>query len=244
MAKVIIADKTKIEIPETKEKLIVIGMKEESIPLELVQKLISNGAEFIYVKNGTVAEYAFEIGRLSVQEMISEIFTGRSELKDLIPSEGKQPKRKNKKTAKLVEAEEIEKTAAIVTERKNSSKKEAEGKAKNKEPKKAQKNETDNANTSEKTATAKKAEKRSAEKKNMPATYSSKTFNNVTEKQVEDILKRHKVDLIYKAPIMEALKIASDVTLDLIVRTKVALISEDKETCVKIGEIIKKELVG
>lgn len=72
-----------------------------------------------------------------------------------------------------------------------------------------------------------------------PATSIKGALSSIKKEEIEKLLKKNSFDLKYVPSIMDALSTANEVTADILVRTKVSLIEDDKEIIAKLGELIK-----
>ena len=229
MVKVYIPGKKGIDIgmiDNSKEKLIILGKKDANISLEAVQKLIEAKPEIIFASSDATESYAFELGIIAAKEGISDIITDIPELKNI--------------SATILGTA---KQAAKKAPSKNNKKKEDQVKG-NKE-KESEKEKLPPKNTVKKINPPASIIAGAAEKNAGSYTRHAirDNYSDVTEEQIDKILKKHKLDMKYKTPVFEAVKIANDVTIDLIVRTKIAPIEDNKDECKRIGDIIKNEFV-
>ena len=237
MVKVYIPGKKGIDIgmiDNSKEKLIILGKKDANISLEAVQKLIEAKPEIIFASSDATESYAFELGIIAAKEGISDIITDIPELKNIsatILGTAKQaakkaPSKNNKKKEDQVKGN-----------------KEKESEKEKLPPKNTVKKINPPASIIAGAAEKNDAKKPREEKTALKSVDTKNNYSDVTEEQIEKILKKHKLDMKYKTPVFEAVKIANDVTIDLIVRTKIAPIEDNKDECKRIGDIIKNEFV-
>lgn len=87
------------------DNVIVIGKKDAPIPMEMAQQLFESAAKLEYVEHGTIAEFAFLLGKLSVQETITEVITDIDELKILVGM--KKPVKRGRKAADKTKSDDF-----------------------------------------------------------------------------------------------------------------------------------------
>ncbi len=207
----------KIELPK-QGKVIVVGDKNSSIPVVLVQKFMANkNIEFEYNECEDDFKAAFLLGKYSAIYNISAVYSSNEKYKALI-SVHAPSRRRTKASSSKVEA----KPEQIDAEQKSV----PVEKAMNPPVIKTEKKETviDKSRLSDKLKPKKS------------------DLSKVTEAQIKKILKKYKLDDKLSGPIHEAVIASSDVTLDMMVRTRIANIVP-LEKCKDIGEIFKKELL-
>lgn len=211
------------------DDIIVIGEENGLVPMPVVKKLLEGKVRLEIIDKATPTACAFLLGKLSDKEKITDIYTDNAELKALFEGSMKKPVRASR--AKTVK-EDAEKAEA-------------------KEVKAKKDNFSESMNPPGMYITKEEIAKKPAKKARTPKTVMpeketfvpvAKDFKSVKEKDVKKILKDAGYSDKYVAPIMEALAVATDVSLDMYVRTKVALVEEDKEVIIKLGELIKEKL--
>ena len=104
MKVIILTDKVKLDGLKfgKNEKLFVIGQKNAPIPMEIAQQLFEASAKLLYVERGTAVEFAYELGKLSKEETITEIITDIEDLK-LLTGLKRAAKKERKSTRKVKE---------------------------------------------------------------------------------------------------------------------------------------------
>ncbi len=242
MSKVIIltgnVNVTDVSFTKNDDVIIVAG-PDSMISVALAKKLQESRVRYEILDNPSVASYAFLLGKLSDKEKITDIYTDNEELKNLFSVSAPKARTKKVKKAEPV-AEKMKTEAAIPAAKKEPQKTVKAQKEKDAALEKVMNPPVTEAKSGPKEKPARKPRTKEGAASKSP--YTTKNYTDVTENDVQKILKKHGYDLKYAAPIMEALKIASDVSLDLYVRTKVALIEENGEITKKLGELMKKEL--
>jgi len=224
---------------------IIIGSEDDVLPVKTVEKLLASKVRIEIVQDKNPASVAFMLGKLSEKEKISEVLTDIPEIAALFGKSPAQKKTPSKAAGKVSmedksHASEQEQPAPVKTKRKTVAAKEHEVQP---TPPKDAMNPPVVASKEEeklKKAPGKKAKGKEKDLK----TYSSSQFKDVTKEKVLGILKKYKFDEKYLEPVMKALSMATDISLDLYVRTQVAVMEDDKDICKNIGEAFKKELVG
>lgn len=219
------------------DNIVVLGKRNASIPMELVSQLFEANARLDYVEDGTVAEFAFALGKLAATEGISQLITNIDDLKVLVDA-----KKTGKRTVSVsgdsgrAKRKPRQKKEDTVIKNLDSNTSDAA----DKQPEVGKKESTVLANTKPKRTRRTKTAKQ--EDSIMPAqTGMTKNFAQITKKDVEKVLTTNGFSLDYVDPILEALQVSSDITLDMIVRTKVAASCDvDTNTCHQLGELIKK----
>lgn len=213
------------------DNIVIIGTRNSSIPLELAQQLFESSARLEYVENGTVAEYAFLLGKLSATEGISSIITDYDELQELI-TPGK--KKKRQATASAGESSALPK-------KRNNIAKEISAPADNNPPTGPLKEQKDQPGKEKKNAGRPRAVKKTG-KDNIKSP-SMKTFGSIKKEEIEDVLKKSNLDVSLSKPVMDALSTANDVTLEVLLRTQVAGFCEtegikDRDIIAKVYTVI------
>ncbi len=198
------------------EDLIIIGKKDGKYPLEFLQ-FLSKAKEFVYVDELKPVKIAYELGKLVATNDITDIYTDIEEMKDLYRSS--MPKRNTRKVREIKKESSREKQASAET--------------------KIEKN-------SKPTGEEKKEKSSSAETKEEGKEKADKSLklSTIKKREIVKLLTDNGYDKKYASPVMEALKMStSNVAVDILVRTRVALIEEDSEKCRAIGELIKNAFV-
>ncbi len=182
------------------EKIVIITTKNAAIPVALIPQLMESSARLEYVEDGTIAEYAFLLGKIAATEGVSSVITDYEELQELI-----SPKKKK---------------SSITRKSKNNTTKEVK-----------EEGPGDKTNRT----TSKRISKK--------ATSAISSYDKIKRSEIESVLKKNSFDTVMANPVMEALKTANDVTLDLMIRTHVAGFCEtqdinDKELAGKVSSVI------
>ena len=215
-------DCDKIELPR-QGKVIVIGGKNKEMPMPLVVKLMaSKNVELEYVECEEEIKAAFLLGRYTAAYNITAIYSANEKFKSLVS--GKAPSKRKPKTAPAVKDSKEDLKTGTGNDKPLEKVMNPPVEAKASKPSVAVK---------ELKTTTKPRAKKQAKKK---------ALSEVTEAEIVKILKKHKIDEKLSKAIHDAVITSTDVTLGMMVRTKIAaLVSGDK--CKEIGEIIKKELL-
>lgn len=242
MLKVIVLDKTldanKMNISKT-DTCVIITTPEGLIPAKIVEKLTSAKVRFEFMESMNPATVAFTLGKLSEKEKISEVITDMPDIMGLFGKASAQKIRTPKAAAKPKQQAKVQDASDKPTQDK---KKKAAGEELKKEMPKDAMNPPVSGTGEAKSSPIKSTGRKTKDKKEK--SYTSSTFKDIPEQKVREILKNNKFDEKYLEPVMKALSMATDISLDLYVRTQVAVVEEDKEICKQIGEVFKKELVG
>ena len=201
MIKVIILNEGGLLSKEIKlsktDNVVIIGTKNSSIPLELAHTLFESSARLEYVENGSIAEYAFLLGKIAATEEISSVVTDYEELQELFAN--KKKKAKNPKTVTYENAPE------------------------KREKKKRVKPVEDNGSIPENMSSSSQITSVPRQTKKMRSNMGNKSaYTEIKKSDIEKILSKNDIDTALAEPVLEALKTANDVTLDLLIRTHVA----------------------
>ncbi len=217
-----------------KGKTYILTTENETIPVSILG-IVKGEFEIVYAGNGTKEEYAFYLGQLYVQNKNAKLYTDDDVLKMLFEGSLKsdrsaKPARKLKKTE---DTEKINVTPAAPVEKKQEIENPVTEDTKTtKEPAKRGRKARTKQTEDEKLQSA------SDDFMNTP--HEKTKLSGIKRAEIEKLLKDNSFDVKYVPAIMEALSTANEVTADILVRTKVALIEEDQPTVVKLGELIKK----
>ena len=235
---------------EAHDKLIVIGAKDASIPIWLVADMEKWQVEFRCIENGSDIALAYEVGRaVGPDESRCEVYTSIPELKELFAGKAKNVKKPRQtktetKTDFMNAPEPLAKediVKEVMKQKKNLGIKV--------EPMDSAKVEIVSESVKKKVNT----EKPAVTKKGRPTgTKDKKTagknggyFSHVTEADIDKFMKKNGLDEKFKAPIMNVLGSsgANEVTVDIMIRTQVAPLTDDKQLCARIGELVKETFV-
>ena len=207
-----------------KGKTIIVANEQAYFPISLLE-VIKGEFEVIYAGRGSDSEYAFKLGELHAVEKNAKVYTNDKVLLSLF--EGKpQAKTKNQRTKTPKPTQVLEEKPVKNPVQEKEPKNEVIIPA----PEKKEK-------AKEKTAPKKAASQGPAKTASLPK---GTDLSKIEKKDIEKLLKKGGFDVKYAEAVKEALKDASPVTADLLVRTKLSVIEPDKDICFSIGELIKK----
>lgn len=207
-----------------KGKTIIVANEQAYFPISLLE-VIKGEFEVIYAGHGSDSEYAFKLGELHATDKNAKLYTSDKVLLSLF--EGKPQAKAKSQRAKAPKPVQVLEEKPV----------------KNPVQQKAPKNEViipapeKKEKAKEKTAPKKAAPQGPAKAVSLPK---STDLSKIEKKDIEKLLKKGGFDAKYAEAVKEALKDASPVTADLLVRTKLSVTGADKDTCFAIGELVKK----
>ncbi|MBP3783245.1 MAG: hypothetical protein J6I68_08370 [Butyrivibrio sp.] len=215
-----------------KGKTLILTTEKETVPVAVLG-FIKGDFEMIYAGAGSEAEYAFRLGAIHALDKTARLFTNDKVLSGLFDEKTARSARPSKpradKMAPMQDDEDLIKAPA---------------------PKKDKTSEdTPKAKESVQKKTAKQAGEPAPKKpvaKLKPSFEASMNppkaaeLSKISKKDVETLLKKNGYDTKYADTVVSALKDATPVTADLLVRTRLSLLEPDKDICFNIGELIKK----
>ena len=238
------------DIP-SKGKTYILTSENEKYSIKDIMAVAKSDSQIIDTGHGSDLEYAFKLGQILAADPKSIIYTGDKKFSALVQTEspvrGKRAQTKAPKQEKAPDKEEsvFDEAVRRTEQKKDAPKERSEEKtvqtsvqdkkspAKVKEPK-------SKAVQKPKGEAVKVPGKKKAKEEHVFTAPKSTDFSKLTVKDVESTLKEGGFDTKYAPAVAEALKGATSVTADLLVRTKLSVTVQDKDTCFAIGELIKK----
>ncbi len=234
MTKVLIlsdnTDFSKVSVTKS-GKLYILGKNDSMVPIGAIELMTSGNSILLTLQNDSVACIAFELGKIACSEKIGEVYTEIKEIAELFkkPAQtGTKKSAKAPKEPKVLKAPEVP-NPYVIKGRIDPSFMNApavEAEPKSEEPK-------------EKTERTKKPSTRKRE-------ISKKVSGSgplLTEAGIDNLIKKNNLDPSFKEPIVAAVNTdgANAVTIDMFVRTKMALYSNNKEEIAKVAKLVAAE---
>ena len=236
----VLSEDVKFQIKVEKgDAITIIGSKNASIPMGLVSEIANGNVEIVCTEDDSPVRIAFEIGKMVGRgEDIVEVYTDIKEIKALLDTSDQLRKiAKAKRNARIKEDSSEKKASNEINEKGVS---EPLPEEKTEAPKRLRKTKAVKENEV-KEAVEESSGKKTTQKRT-PSASKGGYFAHVTDADIESFLKKNDLDEKFKAPLTKALRNngANDVTIDIMVRTQIALLTEDKDLCVRIGELAKE----